>query len=131
MIRWLLPKARPSRPSTLKRDEAPPQPFKERHVRISFYVALPSHANRREFPQNRSNSFKIRLSHPLHLPGGQWQVGLSAISLPGTRVNINDLVKKGDHAPSYPGSSFPLTSGRETNDPGKIRFEVRKYRTSG
>ena len=37
----------------------------------------------------------------------------------------------GTETPSYPGSSFPLTSGRETNDPGKIRFEVRKYRTSG
>ena len=64
---------------------------------MSFYVALPSHANRREFPQNRSNSFKIRLPHPLHLPGGQWQVGLSAISLPDMRVNMYDLVKKGDH----------------------------------
>ena len=60
-------------------------------------MALPSHANRREFPQNRSNSFKIRLPHPLHLPGGQWQVGLSAISLPDTRVNMYDLAKKGDH----------------------------------
>ena len=29
--------------------------------------------------------------------------------------------------PSYPGSSFLLTSGRETNDPGKNRFEVRKH----
>ena len=64
---------------------------------MSFYVALPSHANRREFPQNQANSFKIRLPHPLHLPGGQWQVGLSAISLPDTRVNMYDLVKKGDH----------------------------------
>ena len=64
---------------------------------MSFYVALPSHANRREFPQNQAHSFKIRLPHPLHLPGGQWQVGLSAISLPDTRVNMYDLVKKGDH----------------------------------
>ena len=64
---------------------------------MSFYVALPSHANRREFPQNQANSFKIRLPHPLHLPGGQWQVGLNAISLPDTRVNMYDLLKKGDH----------------------------------
>ena len=64
---------------------------------MSFYVALPSHANRREFPQNQANSFKIRLPHPLHLPGSQWQVGLSAISLPDTHVNMYDLVKKGDH----------------------------------
>ncbi len=32
---------------------------------------------------------------------------------------------------SYPGSSFLLTNGRETSEPGKFRFEVRKYRTSG
>ena len=64
---------------------------------MSFYVALPSYANRREFPQNQANSFKIRLPYPLHLPLGQWQVGLSAISLPDTRVNMYDLVKKGDH----------------------------------
>ena len=64
---------------------------------MSFFVALPSHANRREFPQNQANSFKTRLPYPLHLPGGQWQVGLSAISLPDTQVNMYDLVKKGDH----------------------------------
>ena len=69
---------------------------------MSFYVALPSHANRREFPQNQANSFKIRLPYPLHLPGGQWQVGLSAISLPDTRVNMYDLVKKGDHVMEDP-----------------------------
>ena len=33
----------------------------------------------------------------MHLPGGQWQVGLSAILLPDTRVNMYDLVKKGEH----------------------------------
>ena len=61
---------------------------------MSFYVTLPSHANRREFPNNQANWFKIRLPCPLRLPGGQWQVGLSAISLPDTRVNLYDLVKK-------------------------------------
>ena len=33
-------------------------------------------------------------------------------------------------SPSFPASSFPLTSVRVTSDPGKIQFEVRKYRTS-
>ena len=64
---------------------------------MSFYVALPSHANRHEFPQNQANSFKIRLPTLLHLPGGQWQVGLSAVSLPDTRVNMYDLLQKGNH----------------------------------
>ena len=62
--------------------------------RMSFYVTLPSHANRREFPNNQANWFKIRLPRPLRLPGGQWQVGLSAISLPDARVNLYELVKK-------------------------------------
>ena len=61
---------------------------------MSFYVTLPSHSNRREFPNNQANSFKIRLPQPLQLTGGGWQVGLSAISLPDTRVNLYELVKK-------------------------------------
>ena len=62
---------------------------------MSIYVTLPSHANRREFPNNQANSFKIRLPQPLQLTGGGWQVGLSAISLPDARVNIcTSLVKK-------------------------------------
>ena len=63
-------------------------------TKMSFYVTLPSHANRREFPNNQANSFKIRLPQPLQLAGGGWQVGLSAISLPDTRVNLYELVKK-------------------------------------
>ena len=67
---------------------------KELEDKMSFYVTLPSHANRHEFPNNQANSFKIRLPQPLRLPGGQWQVGLSAISLPDTHVNLYDLVQK-------------------------------------
>ena len=61
---------------------------------MSFYVALPSHANRHEFPNNQANAFKIRLPQPLRLQGGPWQVGLSAISLPDTHVNLYELVQK-------------------------------------
>ena len=61
---------------------------------MSFYVTLPSHASRREFPNNQASGFKIRLPQSLRLPGGQWQVGLSAISLPDNRVNLYELVKK-------------------------------------
>ena len=64
---------------------------------MSFYVRLPSHASRREFPNNQANWFKIRLPNPLRLPGGQWQVGLSAISLPDARVNFYELGTKGQH----------------------------------
>ena len=64
---------------------------------MSFYVTLLSHSDRRQFPNNQANWFKIRLPHPLRLPGGQRQVGLSAISLPDTRVNLYELVAKGNH----------------------------------
>jgi len=64
---------------------------------MSFYVTLPSHDNRRESPNNQANWFKIRLPYPLPLPGGGRQVGLTAISLPDTHVNLYELVAKGEH----------------------------------
>ena len=63
-----------------------------KQTKMSFYVTLPSHSNRREFPNNQANNFKIRLPQPLQLTGGGWQVGLSAISLPDTGVNIFNLL---------------------------------------
>ena len=63
-----------------------------KQTKMSFYVTLPSHSNRREFPNNQANNFKIRLPKPLQLSGGGWQVGLSAISLPDTGVNIFNLL---------------------------------------
>ena len=81
---------------------------------MSFYVTLPSHANRREFPNNQANWFKIRLPHPLRLPGGQWQVGLSAISLTDTRVNLYELVKKDGYILSTSwDQTFPKPGGKE------------------
>ena len=47
-----------------------------------FYLSLPSHSNKTEFPYNKSNHFKIRLPYPKKLEGHGWKVGLSAISLP-------------------------------------------------
>ena len=45
-------------------------------------------------------------------------------------LTVHRVVRPSDDAilfaTSYPGSSFPLTSGRETSDPGKIRFESPK-----
>ena len=48
----------------------------------SFYVTLPSHSSKNEFPDNVANHFKIRLPNPIRLEGTGWQVGLSSISLP-------------------------------------------------
>ena len=53
-----------------------------------FYVTLPSHSSRTEFPNNASNHFKIRLPHPIRLEGGEWKVGLVAVSLPDSQVVV-------------------------------------------
>lgn len=58
---------------------------------MSFYVTLPSHANRSEFPNNQANSFKIRLPSPLRLLDQGWQVGLSSISMPDSTVDLTAL----------------------------------------
>ena len=51
----------------------------------SFYVTLPSHSSKSEFPSNTANHFKIRLPNPIRLEGTGWKVGLSSISLPDTK----------------------------------------------
>ena len=79
---------------------------------MSFYVTLPSHANRHEFPNNQANAFKIRLPQPLRLPGGSWQVGLSAISLPDTGVNIFNLLPADQFV--FGTSCYRLTSTGRT-----------------
>ena len=48
----------------------------------SFYVTLPSHSSKNEFPDNTANHFKIQLPNPIRLERSGWKVGLCAISLP-------------------------------------------------
>ena len=59
----------------------------------SFYVTLPSHSSKNEFPSNTSNHFKIRLPNPIRLEGTGWKVAMAAISLPDTQVSLPPLVK--------------------------------------
>ena len=61
-----------------------------------MYVTLLSHAGRKEFPSNQANWFKNRFPHPLRLDGGNWQVGLSAISIPDTGLHLSHLVPQGE-----------------------------------
>ena len=63
-----------------------------------FYITLPSHSSKAEFPNNTSNSFKIRLPHPIRLEGGGWKVGLVAVSLPDPTSQVPQLMKDPDHA---------------------------------
>ena len=58
-----------------------------------FYITLPSHSSKNEFPNNTSNNFKIRLPHPIRLEGGGWKVGLVAVSLPDPTSQVPPLMK--------------------------------------
>ena len=62
----------------------------------SFYVTLPSHNSKNEFPNNTSNHFKIRLPNPIRLEGGGWKVGLVAVSLPDPTSQVPPLMKDQD-----------------------------------
>ena len=66
----------------------------------SFYVTLPSHSSKNEFPNNTSNHFKIRLPNPIRLEGSGWKVGMVAISLPDTKVSLPPLVTTDDEMPN-------------------------------
>ena len=100
--------------------------MKEKKDRMSLYVTLPNHANRREFPNNQANGFKIRLPYPLRLPGGQWQVGLSAISLPDTRVNLYELVKKDGYIMS---TSWDQTIPKPGGKDGEMQTRIGTTQT--
>ena len=58
-----------------------------------FYITLPSHSSTNEFPNNTSNSFKIRLPHPIRLEGSGWKVGLAAVSLLDPINQLPDVLK--------------------------------------
>jgi len=64
---------------------------------MSFFVTLPSHSSLKEFPDNQSNAFKVRLPEPLRLMGDNWQVGLSSLSLPDTDVNLSKLANPNEY----------------------------------
>ena len=58
-----------------------------------FFVTLRSHSSKKEFPDNTSNAFKVRLPQPLRLIGDGWKVGFSLISLPDTNVNLTSIAE--------------------------------------
>ena len=90
-----------------------------------FYITLLSHSSRNEFPNNTSNSFKIRLPHPLRLDGSGWKVGLSSITLPDTKVPL--LVERVDSS-NNPTVLFKVAwirlNGRGGHTAGGAMFDV-------
>jgi len=102
-----------------------------------FYVSLPSHSNKTEFPENTSNHFKIRLPNPIRLEEQGWKVGMSSIALPDAQVTLPSLTneqteKKVTLAYSKwrrmePGTSQGYTLGRaffDTDDLKEVFYNV-------
>ena len=54
----------------------------------NFYITLPSNSSKNEFPENKANSFKIRLPNPIRLEGQGWKVGLFSIDMPDAHVTL-------------------------------------------
>ena len=52
------------------------------------YITLPSSSSKSEFPDNRGNSYKIRLPNVIRLSGSGWKVGLVSVALPDTNVDL-------------------------------------------
>jgi len=68
--------------------------FLSKMMMSDFYIKLPSNGSKQEYPNNKSNSFKICLPEPIRL-GPDWRVGLTSISLPDTngvlpKFTLND-----------------------------------------
>ena len=91
-----------------------------------FYVSLPSHSSKTEFPNNKANSFKIRLPHPIRLEGGGWKVGLSSISSPDPTNRVPTLLtdQYSNLFKTYWLSSNTILVGRD-NETFNALFESR------
>ena len=57
--------------------------------REHFFVTLPATASSTEFPNNRNDSFRVRLASKLRLDLNEWEVNLAEISVPNKFHNID------------------------------------------
>ena len=63
-----------------------------------FYITLPSNSSLDIFPENRTNSYRVKLAQPVSLPG-KWEVGLAEIQYPHTWNTIEKLLEFEYHDP--------------------------------
>ena len=98
---------------------------------MSFFVTLPSHSSLKEFPDNQSNAFKVRLPEPLRLMGDNWQVGLSSLSLPDTDVNLSKLANPTEYlfgetcyVIDYGGTRYARTHNLRLDTLTKYRWPI-------
>ena len=91
-----------------------------------FYITLPSHSSKTEFPDNTANSFKIRLPHPIQLEGGGWKVGLAAVSLPDPCNRLPNVLTNNDT--TLFRSQWLATNTHASNDPHNTYSAVFQVR---
>ena len=93
-----------------------------------FYLTLPSHSSKNEFPSNTSNQFKIRLPNPIRLEGKGWKVGLTSLSLPDPTSRLPPLMKGAEVLFKSSWLTIDLTNSSKSNrsanfGPNEIRRE--------
>ena len=72
-----------------------------------FYLTLPSHSSLKEFPNNSSNSFKVRLPRSMRLEGN-WKVALASISVPDPKNALPSWLT--EHIPLVYNSWYNTTT---------------------
>ena len=85
---------------------------------MSFFVTGPSYV-RPEFPNNKANSFKVRLPNRLPLEGSNWKVALVSISLPSNPL-IASLLEEDDNEWLLKYSYRP--QGRDLSSVTSLRY---------
>ena len=93
-----------------------------------FYLTLPSHSSKNEFPSNTSNHFKIRLPNPIRLEGQGWKVGLTSITLPDPTSQLPPLMKGDEVIFRSEWLTIDITNSRKINKasnfgPNDLRLE--------
>jgi len=89
---------------------------------MSFFVTLPSHSSQKEFPDNTSNAFKVRLPTPLRLLGEGWKVGLSSISLPDTNVNLTPFAPLTEFI--FGETCYIILGGQRINKTFNLKLQI-------
>ena len=57
---------------------------------MTTHITLPSNASHLEFPKNVNGDYRVRLTKPLELEGGSWEVGLTDIQYSKNWTNVPD-----------------------------------------
>lgn len=81
----------------------------------SFYLTLPSNSSKSIFPENKLNSYKVKLPRLLPISQGKWEVGLSEIQFPKSWYNLTDAWMRVRTSQSSVPFCIPLKNGFYNN----------------